>query len=903
MSSNKKYSFNSLNKLTNRYSMQTGGDLNEDPPRKPIKTIREQLQEENNRSYAEKIKEAREKNKLKQEFANRLLESDKTVNIRDKSLIGENTEKITPDDPRFEKYWNADNLSGYEKEVYQELIPEFIYINENPVTNPQGLTYNYFGKDYKAPKIEVERKDPYEFPTTKVVNMEDKGIQPLPSPHKDLNPNLHKEYNPISGKYEPMSPSNARQLERAAYQNKNIPENFNRELKDSISGKDASFINALTYKRQHKEDYPEVDILDKAVSDLNKTIVNTSKEEVPTFKHGGDMKKKKHRFKPLTLHPNAVVPGKKLSYNLGGNLVNPSVYGGKHLDTEKLRDDVINPRGHGAAETATSVSNKALDMFIPGVGTLNEMSQNLASSAGEKLGGVKGQAIAENITNPFKAISNVSSYGFDGLTGKAQDEMIQSTINQHLNWEDDSMSFQQNIPKSFQTGGDLNSANTPLGNSEASGRSLDYNEYEGNSHAEGGIAVGPNAEVEGGEVRVEDYIFSDFLEDPETGKTFAELAKKVDKKYEGRGDNDPPSNRAKKKELEKIMAINEQERIKQEELEAVQEQGEEAAVDNMAMDVEDTLSSEEQAQLAESEAEINPEEEMLSKEMSPEDEMMLPPGEDMIPQFKYGGKKKYIGGGPIDLAGFESTFNPEEFSNQLSNINSLGSGNVEGATSESGLGKLGEFMSDPKNQGLLSSLAPGISDIARSSRVEDVNYARLPELERYQGNDARAQVTREAGRAQSLANESLRGAGASSGAGLATRAGIASSVADSSMRSLSSIADKEQASFVDAANRRALMNNEISNREMDANAQNRAMRETTRSMAEKDMSAAMQGNIRDKSMTEENDSFNEMQLRLIDQFYPNYSIMTPEQRAQAELNVKEIMRNFKSAHFTPNVGR
>lgn len=38
-----------------------------------------------------------------------------------------------------------------------------------------------------------------------------------------------------------------------------------------------------------------------------------------------------------------------------------------------------------------------------------------------------------------------------------------------------------------------------------------FNEFHGNTHEEGGIAVGPNAEVETGEVRWEDYIFSDHL--------------------------------------------------------------------------------------------------------------------------------------------------------------------------------------------------------------------------------------------------------------------------------------------------------------------------------------------------------------------------------------------------------
>lgn len=70
-------------------------------------------------------------------------------------------------------------------------------------------------------------------------------------------------------------------------------------------------------------------------------------------------------------------------------------------------------------------------------------------------------------------------------------------------------------------------------------------EYNGPSHADGGIPVDHKgavtnsynaaAEVEGGETSRKGYVFSDKLTDPVTGKTFAEMSKSLNKKYQPKG--------------------------------------------------------------------------------------------------------------------------------------------------------------------------------------------------------------------------------------------------------------------------------------------------------------------------------------------------------------------------------
>jgi hypothetical protein len=97
------------------------------------------------------------------------------------------------------------------------------------------------------------------------------------------------------------------------------------------------------------------------------------------------------------------------------------------------------------------------------------------------------------------------------------------------------------------------------------GGDLNITNYNGPSHEQGGINIGPNAEVEGGEVRVEDYIFSDTLT-PDGKKTYAQIAKDIIKKYEERP-GDAMSQRAMKKQLSILMQENETAR-KQKEFES-----------------------------------------------------------------------------------------------------------------------------------------------------------------------------------------------------------------------------------------------------------------------------------------------------------------------------------------------
>jgi len=96
--------------------------------------------------------------------------------------------------------------------------------------------------------------------------------------------------------------------------------------------------------------------------------------------------------------------------------------------------------------------------------------------------------------------------------------------------------------------------------------------YSGPKHKYGGIGVNKSlmptsktnaiAELEGGETSYKDYVFSEFLKDPSSNKSFAELSKKIDKKYKGK--KDKISLESRERELSNLAKLNEELRMKEE---------------------------------------------------------------------------------------------------------------------------------------------------------------------------------------------------------------------------------------------------------------------------------------------------------------------------------------------------
>lgn len=150
--------------------------------------------------------------------------------------------------------------------------------------------------------------------------------------------------------------------------------------------------------------------------------------------------------------------------------------------------------------------------LLPGIGTV----------AGTVIGGAAGALIANNKANKAAKINK------DNL------------ISQYY----------------YALGGKLLDKDNLMGNQ--------LSEFEGATHEEGGIKLTNNAEVEDGEVKWKDYIFSDRLTLGKDKKTFAQRAKSIKSKYKGR-ENDSMANEAMEIELNRLMQENEVRRLQEEE--------------------------------------------------------------------------------------------------------------------------------------------------------------------------------------------------------------------------------------------------------------------------------------------------------------------------------------------------
>jgi len=150
---------------------------------------------------------------------------------------------------------------------------------------------------------------------------------------------------------------------------------------------------------------------------------------------------------------------------------------------------------------------------------------NLGGTLGGVVGGALGTAIAPGIgTVAGKAIG--SALG-SGMQNKLKPQVQETVLNPYNS--------------TYAQGGQLT-------------------QYNGNTHEQGGIALGNTGnEVEDGETRKEDYIFSDRLKNKK-GKTFADVSKGIDKKHSKRN-GDKLSKAAKEKELENLQT--EQETLRQ----------------------------------------------------------------------------------------------------------------------------------------------------------------------------------------------------------------------------------------------------------------------------------------------------------------------------------------------------
>jgi len=398
---------------------------------------------------------------------------------------------------------------------------------------------------------------------------------------------------------------------------------------------------------------------------------------------------------------------------------------------------------------------------------------------------------------------------------------------------------------------------------------LNINHYEGNKHENGGIPLGDDTEVEAGETRVEDYIFSDKLTLGDTGKTFAELAKKIEKKYDRK--DDPATTRALKKEFQKLITLNEASRMEAEAADRkmmeenimayggykkkkkMYDNGGEYAGGLKLMDEVDN------AKLPKYSGEL-----MLMDEV--DDANLVIPG--------YAGGLELMDetdNSSLYFAGDNYVESPRNKS--VADIDFTADNYVQGPNNKAlDLPKI-----DPKKKNKFG--APEIGAIASGlpAMANLVMGAKGPantEFEKVTPQTISLQKQRDlAGRdtavARSIARENARGSG-SSGAALSRMAAANSALTEGKIRGDLQSYLQEESMNTRIRNQADQTNTDIRNREIIANEQNAAAADKFRGTGLADLANVAQGYTKDKSLFAENDRYNKQVLGAINASFPNY---------------------------------
>lgn len=161
-------------------------------------------------------------------------------------------------------------------------------------------------------------------------------------------------------------------------------------------------------------------------------------------------------------------------------------------------------------------------------------------SIGGTVGGVAGAAIGQAL---------IPIPGVGAMVGKAAGTMLGNAVQNRI--APQQLPAEQLAQPIIQQG--INHLAT-----QAFANGGQLTQYQGNTHENGGILLGQTGnEVEDGETRNKDYIFSDrLIGNKKKKQTYAQMSKDIEKKYKGR-DNDKWAKEAKQKELDNLRNVQE----------------------------------------------------------------------------------------------------------------------------------------------------------------------------------------------------------------------------------------------------------------------------------------------------------------------------------------------------------
>lgn len=404
----------------------------------------------------------------------------------------------------------------------------------------------------------------------------------------------------------------------------------------------------------------------------------------------------------------------------------------------------------------------------------------------------------------------------------------------------------------------------------ALGGPMSVDSISGPRHEENGVAIG-KSEVEGGEAKLGNYIFSDRLKPKDSRRTFAQKAKAIELKYKDR-DNDAPALRSKQRELESLMAENEMSRKETEYKEQqLQEQlkadafayggnlkidGNNIVVDSSNKNLFETLAKKRGMSVDEygkrlfalggglPDTSVNPQESEIQR------------------IFELANQNKNYNDGIASQENFitpDVDYDPDLEGIDMSFIDDTDKGSIEDK----------KFKMGNEEFALLASSLPAVDNFIASMDNSQTKLRKINSTPISLDNQ-RDIIESQLERGRSAARENVRGNATSSGQALSNMANANAAITQSGMDALSQSFETEANANAQIQNQTNASNAQIQNEEFIMNEQNKDLRRGLQNKSIADITNNTQMYLRDKKLSSENKRQNQRIVDMINSMGYNY---------------------------------
>lgn len=200
---------------------------------------------------------------------------------------------------------------------------------------------------------------------------------------------------------------------------------------------------------------------------------------------------------------------------------------------------------------------------------------------------------------------------------------------------------------------------------------------------------------------------------------------------------------------------------------------------------------------------------------------------------------------------------------------------------------------------LMAANAAGIDNIIKSFRPEKSKTPRVA-LDRMDMSNARLDMARQSAIQGKIHAGNVRSVAGSSGSALSNLSAGQAANSENLITNFLRSYQAENQQNASIKNQEQMYNVQAEERERIANEQNRAAAMTARNAGLANIGTNYGMYNRDQKAEAENQAYNNMVFKLINEQFPNYSMMSPEERQQANIDIQKMIGRGQF-HYTPPV--